>query len=520
MHEIISWFEELVEDWKKIIKFNKKIAIGEKISEQETKLTFPFIPIEVDCYTFFNFFSESFPKLFTENGDSLILILNDSHNQVIWSAAQYEENGNYFDFFKFEIQNSEEILGLIKDNSFEKINNYVQNLNIGLNSNFNLNFIIVIDLKFLEDFRELHDSLKYEFLDYIAALWNFLAKMYKEERIQVYNPPLFLDFLKKFITDNDNFDALTFRNVITKLLPPQNVVFSLINEKKTAAFAILTTPYKFVFTFLDNKRIEQRFKKIKNKKHLFQELMAELAKQLHKKYRVFYNEKYLKVNTAFVIRFEIFNYLKDIILKYSFKNFLIKITEFIIKSDDLWTSDGKIVLFRRWGKSFFDFDLNKLNPPSVLSYNRGFNFIYGYRARTIMFIFDQDVKLQTILGLDLKNGTLEKFYIISMEKVKDIFKREKDVKKALVIAKHQLSEQFGLWINTVIGVRYTDLNKFSAILSLATSVPGSLKFLKILDNFIKNQMIFLPINPLLDLMKKKGTSKFFKEVFELIREYD
>ncbi len=344
--------------------------------------------------------------------------------------------------------------------------------------------------------------------------------MYKEERIQVYNPPLFLDFLKKFITDNDNFDALTFRNVITKLLPPQNVVFSLINEKKIASFVILTTPYKLVFTFLDNKKIEHRFEKIKKKKHSMQDLMAELAKQFHKKYQVFYNEKYLKVNTAFITRFEIFNYLKDIMSKYNFKNFLIKFTEFITKSDDLWTSDGKIVLFRRWGKTFFNFDLKKLNPPSILSYNRAFNFIYGYQVRTIMFIFDQDIKLQTILGLDLKNGSLEKFYTISKEQVIDIFERERNVEKALLIAKHQLSEQFGWWINTIIGIRYTDLNKFSAILSLATSVSGSLKFLKILDNFIKNQIIFLPINPLLDLMQKKGTSKFLKQTFELVREYD
>ena len=513
MNEIINWFEELIKDWKKIINLNKKIAKGEEIPEIEKTLTFPFIPIEIDCYTFFNFFSESFSKLFTENGDSLILILNNSHDQIIWSAAQYEENGNYLDFLKFEIQNSEEILGFIKENSLKKITNYLHNLKIGLNSNFNLNFIITVDLKFLDEFRKVHDSLKYEFLDYLAGLWNLLAKMYREDRIQVYNPPLFFDFLNKFIKDNENFDALTFKNVITRLLPPQNVVFSMINKKKTASFAILTTPYKFVFTFLDNKRIGQRFKKIKKKKHSIQDLMAELAKQLHKKYRVFYNEKYLKVNTAFVIKFDIINFLKDIMSKYNFKNFLIKFTEFITKSDDLWTSDGKIVLFRRWGKTFFDFNLKKLNPPSVLSYNRGVNFIYGYRARTLMFIFDQDVKLQTILGLDLKKGSLEKFYIIPKEQVNNIFENEEDIEKALLIAKHRLSEQFGWWINTVIGVRYTDLNKFSAILSLATSVPGSLKFLKILDNFIKYQMIVLPINPLLDIMQKEGSIKTVKKLY-------
>ncbi|MFX0137079.1 MAG: hypothetical protein ACFFDN_25800, partial [Candidatus Hodarchaeota archaeon] len=178
MSEILNWFEELIEEWKKIIYLNKKIAIGEKVPTEEKRYVLPFIPIEIDCYTFFNFFSESFPKLFTENGDSLILILNDSHNQIIWSAAQYEENGNYFDLLKFEIQNTEEILGFIEEKSFEKITNYIHNLKIGLNPNFNLNFIIAIDIKFLEEFKKVQDSLKYEFLDYIAGLWNLLAKMY------------------------------------------------------------------------------------------------------------------------------------------------------------------------------------------------------------------------------------------------------------------------------------------------------------------------------------------------------
>ncbi|MFX0139821.1 MAG: hypothetical protein ACFFDN_39640, partial [Candidatus Hodarchaeota archaeon] len=328
-----------------------------------------------------------------------------------------------------------------------------------------------------------------------------------------YNPPLFFEFLNKFITDNENFDALSFKNVITKLIPPQNVVFSLINEQKIASFAILTTPYKFVFTFLDNEKIEQRLLKIKKKKHAIEEIMAELAKQLHKKYRVFYNEKYLKVSTAFVMKFNILDYLKDIMSKYSFKTFLVKFTELLTKSDDLWTSNGKIVLFRRWGKTFFDFDLRKLNPPSILSYNRGVNFIYGYRVRTLFFIFDPDIKLQTILGLDLKNGSLEKFYIIPIENVLEIFENEKEIEKALLIAKHQLSEQLGHWINTVIGVRYTDLNRLSIFLSMATSVQGSLKLLKILDNLIKYQIIFLPLNPLIDLMQKEGSIKTIKKLY-------
>ncbi|MFX1449612.1 MAG: hypothetical protein ACFFCM_02145 [Promethearchaeota archaeon] len=513
MQEIINWFEDIIENWKKIINLNNKIATGEKILEEEKQIIFPFIPFEIDCYTCFNFFSESFPKLFTENGDSLILIQNDSHDQIIWSAAQYEENGNYLDFLKFEIQNSEEILSLIKEGSIEKIADYVHNLEVGFNPNFNLNFIIIIDIRFLEGLKKVHDSFKFEFLDYITALWNLLAQMYKEERIQIYNPPLFFEFLHKFITDNENFDAITFKNVLTKLLPPQNVVFSLVNENKTVSFAILTTPYKFVFTFLGHERIEQRLKKIKIKKHFMQDIMAELAKQLHKKYRIFYNEKYLKVNTTFVIKFEILDYFKDIMSKYRFKNFLIRLAEFITKSDDFWTSDGKIVLFRRWGKSFFDFDLRKLNPPSILSYNRGLHFIYGYRAKTLVFIFDQNIKLQTIFGLDLKNGSLEKFYIIPKEQVNSIFKKEKDIEKALLNVKHKLSEQFGSWISTIIGVKYTDLNKFSAILSMATSVPGSLKFLKILDNFIKYQALFLPLNPLIDLMQKEGSIKTLKKLY-------
>ena len=55
--------------------------------------------------------------------------------------------------------------------------------------------------------------------------------------------------------------------------------------------------------------------------------------------------------------------------------------------------------------------------------------------------------------------------------------------------------------------------KFSIFLSMGTSVGGALKFLKMLDNFIKYEMIFLPINPLIDLMKKEGSVKTIKKLY-------
>lgn len=513
MSEIIDWFKKLIEDWKKIIQVNNKIIRKEYIPKSEDKIVFPFIPLELDCYTLFNFFYQFFPKLFTENGDSLILILNENRDHILWSAIQHEENGNYLAFLEFEINYDEEILRFIEENSIERIGQHIQYLQKDLEFHFDLNFIIIVDTNLLEEFKNVHEMMKIGFLDYMANLWNFLANMYEQKRIQIYNEPLFFKFLRKFIMNNKDFDAVMFKNVITKLLPPQNVVFSLFNYQSFVAFAILTTPYKFVLTFLDNAEIKDYFQRIKKIKQDSNEFMVNFAKQLHKKYRIFYNEKSLYVNAAFVMGFDIFDYIKDIMSNYSFENFLVKFSEYLAKSDELWTSDGKIVLFRRWGNTFFDFKLEQFNPSSVLFFNSGIRFIYGFKARTLLFIFGQDIKLLTILGLDLKNGLLEKFYIIPKEEVNDIFENEKDVERAILIAKHRLSEQMGCWINTVIGVRYTDLNKFSAILSMATTVQGSLKFLKILDNFIKYEMIFLPKNPILEVMKKDGFVKTLKNSY-------
>ncbi|MHA1378331.1 MAG: hypothetical protein ACTSRG_08105 [Candidatus Helarchaeota archaeon] len=516
MAEIIEWFEKLIIDWQKIIEINKKISKHEELSDKELKITFPFVPFEMDCYTLFNLFTALIPKLFTENGDLLILILNDTRDKILWSAAQYEENGNYLDFKKIEFIDSKEILRLIRQNKIKDVHNNIQKLKCGLNPNFNLNSIILIDIYFLEQYKSVHKKMEIEFLDHIANFWRFLAKMYESGRIEILNEPLFFNFLRKFLTDNKNFDASEFKNIITKLLPPQNVVFYLFNdenEEKTVAFAILTTPYRSVFTFLDKKEIQEVLKKIKKKKSSQGEIMVNFAKRLHKNYRVFYNEKFLKVSAAFVLKFEILDYLRDILKNYNFKHALVKFAEYIKNSDKLWTSDGKIVLFRRWGSTFLDFDVEKLDPSSITNINSGVRFIYGYKARTLIFIFDQDVNLLSIFGLKLKNGSLEKFYNISTDKVIDIFIKEKNVENALKIAKNTLSEELGCWINHVIGVRYTDLNKFSAILSMGTSINGALKFLKMLDNFFRYEMLIYPIEPFLDLFKKEGSIKTIKRLF-------
>jgi len=434
-------------------------------------------------------------------------------DEILWSAVQYEEEGNFIEFRKFDFDRKKEILDLIRQNNIKEINNIIKKFELGLNSKFNLNFIIVIDIIFLERYRQVYEKMKIGFLEYIADLWNFLAEMYNEKRIEIYNEPLFFNFTRKFLIDNKNFDALEFKNVITKLLPPQNVVFSFFQDNTTISFAILTTPYKFVFTFLDSSEIQELFKKAKKKKRPPSETMENFAKRLHKNYRVFYNERYLKISAAFVMKLEIIDYIKDVIEKYNFKRFLMKFAEYIKNTDTLWTSDGKIVLFRRWGKTFLGFDIEKLNPSSILNFNSAIKFLYGYQSRALMFIFDQDVKLHVILGLDLLKGSLRRFFIIPLNTVNQIFEQEKNVEKALLMAKDSLSEQLGMWVNTIIGVRYTDLNKFSAILSLGTSIGGALKFLKMIDNFIKYEMLIMPINPLLDVMKKEGSVKTIKKLY-------
>jgi len=77
MVEILNWFDELIENWKTIIEINNKIFSKEQVSNDEIKIFFPFIPLELDCYTLYNAFYHIFPKLFNKNGDSLIIILND-----------------------------------------------------------------------------------------------------------------------------------------------------------------------------------------------------------------------------------------------------------------------------------------------------------------------------------------------------------------------------------------------------------------------------------------------------------
>ncbi len=515
MVEILKWFEEVIEKWKKIISLNKKIINQEKILDENRKIFFPIIPIELDCRTSFNIFSQFFPKLFGENGDCLILILNDGRDEILWSAVQHEENGNYVDFLRFEFEEQVDALELIRTNSIKKVNDYIKQKVEGLHSRFDLNFVIILDVKFLEGYEDVYEMMKTGFLDHVSGLWNFLARMLEENRIEIYNEPLFFNFLRKFVTDNKNFDAMEFKNIISKLLPPQNVIFSLFDDAtdSTISFAILTTPYKFVFTFLEPDGIQQKFEIVKRKTPSSENLMAGFARQLHKKYRIFYNDKYLKVGAAFVMKCEIIDYFKNVIEKYDFKNAMVKFAEYIKNTDKLWTSDGKIVLFRRWGNTFLDFDVNKLNPSLISSFNKGIRFIHGYKTRSLIFIFDQDVNLLHVLGFDLVNGSFEKFYTIPKNRVLDIFKAEKDVEKAMLKAKHALSEELGWWINAVIGVRYTDLNKFSVFLSLGTSVGGALKFLKMLDNFFKYEMLMMPINPLMDVIKKEGTIKTLKKLY-------
>ncbi|NVM53966.1 MAG: hypothetical protein HWN66_09725 [Candidatus Helarchaeota archaeon] len=505
---VISWLRsDFLENWKQILKLNKKFNNQEAQSLEECKLIFPFIPIEADGYSVHNFTALILKYLFPLNSDFLIIILNKNNDSILWAGFQKTEQFSFTELIELD-KHLEELTSFLNlKNKEEKLSN-LQNLLKKNGISSTLSFYLLLNSEVVSDFKKIYENHS-NLLEFYSQIWNLMAKYFKQQTLQFYPEPLFFKFFRRLTTKNFTLNATEFENFLGNLLPIQNLVMTFLDQEYPSCIAFITKQDRLQIQFIDHKILQNYLADYAINQEKGLEYLNKLVKN---KIRLLIKNEKVRATTAITITEDIWVILQDIMTHYSFEYLLDRFFQMSQMVEEKWTMEQKIVLFKRWGKAFMSFQLNRLIPTqistiltSILSFNN------PAQTRTVWFIINDSFELLYILGINFKAGLFNRIYMISNPKIFELFNSEPD--KALGVRKaHFYFAENENWIDQIIVITAQDLNLLIAFVPLLTSIKGSLKYLKMIENIITYRMYFYPNNFFADLISRKGAIYFFKNI--------
>jgi len=499
--------KEFLKHWKQMISINKTINEDKMVSSAERKLIFPFIPIEADGYSIRNLLTLIFKYLFPVNSNAMILVSNNNGDSVVWAAFQQMKNFSIIGLIEFEDQ-LQHFTPVLNNKKYEQRFSFLNELLKKLEISDELGFYLLISIEVVSEFKEIFENHS-NLLEFYARIWDLMVKHFKEQTLQIFPEPLFFKFLRRLSTTNMSLHAAEFEQFLGNLLPTQNLIISFLDKDIISGLAISSKQNYLQLQALEYDLLQKNLQRYK----MNQEKGLEYLNKLIKSTTPFLiNNLKVEATAAITVTEDFWLMLKDVMSHYSLEYAIDQFFNISQKVEDQWTVERKMVLFRRWGKSFMGFQLHRLVPSRISAIMAAIlNFNHPFQTRSCWLIIDDSLELLYILGVDYYAGKFNRIYMISDPNLFELFNTETD--KALAVKKaHFYFADNANWVDQIIVITTKDLNLLISFLPLLTSIKGSLKYLNMIENIITYRMYFYPPNFLADLISRKGTTYFFKNI--------
>jgi len=505
---VLEWLrKDFLKHWTQLIEINKNFNAKKIIPYDKRKISFPFIPIEADGYALRNFLAFIIKFLLKINPNAFILISNETNDSIIWAAFQKVESFSIIEVIEFENTLQELSPFLSIENNIDGFN-FLQNFLETRGISSELGFYLKLNILTVSEFKKIYEDHN-NLLDFYSKIWDWLSTHFKKQNIQFYPEPLFFEFLKKLTTLNITLNALEFKQLFGNLLPSQELIINFLDKDILSSIAFITKPNQLQIQFLDYEVIQNFFTKYEEKRDKGLEYFNKLIKN---KVTLSIDHQKVKPTAAITFTEDFWKMIQNIMTQYSFENMIDQYFEIAKEVEEKWTIERELILFRRWGKSFMGFQLQKLIPNRFSSIITSIlRFLNESQTQTVWFIVNDALELIYILEIDYNRGLFQRTYMISDPALFELFNSEPDKELAVKKAHFYFAEQ-AKWVNQVIVITAQDLNQLIAFLPLLTTIKGSLKYLNMIENIINYRMFFYPPNFFADLIGRKGATYVFKNI--------
>ncbi len=504
-----KWLQdEFLKHWKKIIQINRHYNDKELIPSIKRNILFPFIPLEADGYTIRNFIAFFVKYLFQLNNKSFVIIITSPDNSIFWAGFQKIKNNSFADLIELADHFSE-LSSCIKISDRQKRLDNLKKILQEFSISSEIGFYLLLTTQILSEFKDIYEN-HLNPLDFYSKIWDLMANHFSDHTLQFFPEPLLFKFLRRLTTKTLILNALEFKKVFGNLLPTQNLLITFLDKDLFSGLGLLTKQDYFQFFIPDFQILQQCITKYQTNQERGLEYLNQTIKTT---IPIIGNQKSEKTSTALILTDDFWLKLQDIMAHYSFEFMLDQFFEMAQKIEEKWTIEEKIVLFRRWGKSFMGFQLHRLIPTQPTAITTSIlSFLNESLTQILWFVVNDSLELIYIMGTEFEHGRFQQMYLLSDQNIINLFNSEPD--KVLAVKKtHSYLAETGNWINQIIVITKQDLNYLISFLPLLTSIKGSLKYLSMIENIITYRMYFYPPNFFADLISRKGATHFFKNIW-------
>lgn len=506
---VMKWFHtDFLRHWKELMELNKKLMDEEPKELDKKEIIFPFIPIKADPKTIQNLIALILKYLFQLKTNSFIICIQDQKNSTIWAGLQKVEGFYFTDLLELDPQqiNSSNLF-TIKDKQ-ERIESLKKLLKQNLYLS-DLDFYLLLNIEVISKFKlilEEHTDL----LDFYSKIWDLMGFHFINGSIEFFPEPLFFKFLRRLTTKNAILKASEFKKIFGNLLPTQNILVNFLDKQYLSSIVISTKPNHLQLQFPPYSILKNQITRLKVKQN---DELTDINKSFKAGIPIMINNQQIEPIATITLTESFWLTLQEIMVHNDFEYMMEKIFEFIKKIEENWALERNLILFRRWGKSFMRFNIDQLLPSQPINvFSSVLSFLNVLQTRTMWFIVNDQLELLYILGVDFEEGKFKRLYMVSDQYLYELFNSESDKVLAITKAHYYLAEN-GSWVNQMIGITVQDLNQLITFLPLLTSVKGSLKYLAMIENIITYRTYFYPPNFFADLIARKGSTYFFKNIW-------
>ncbi len=505
---VIQWLKtDFLAHWRRMIEINKSFNHHARLSVTERSLIFPFIPIHADGYSLRDFLAPILKYLIVKDCDSFIIILTDSKDTILWAAAQKVEANSLTDII--ELGNFVEALNpFVSIADREKRMKFLRKTVADLGIPLNLGFYLLLDLQVVSKFKEIlknHTDL----LDFYSQIWDLMAQHFQDKKLQIYPEPILFKLLRRLTTKTFILNVKEFSKIFSFLLPKQNLMVNFLEGDRLSSLIISTRNNLLEIHFPDYHLIQLNFSAYKRNR---EDDLEYLNKTMLGTISIEIESQKIKPSASITVREEFWQQLQNILTDRNSENAINLLFDMIKDVEESWTIEPKILLFRRWGKSFMEFNISQLIPTEPMHVITTLHrFQNEALTRIFLYIVDDSLVLTTIVEIEYEYGAFRKLCLVSDPLLYEIYNSEPD--KVMGIKKsHFHLATHGKWVNQIIAVTAQDLNLLTTFIPLLTNVKGSLKYLSMIENIITYRMYFYPPDFLADLIRRKGVTHFFKNL--------
>ncbi|MHA1129188.1 MAG: hypothetical protein ACTSQQ_00115 [Candidatus Helarchaeota archaeon] len=508
-NEVMHWLKtDFLNNWNRMIEINKNFNKSKALPPIKRRIQFPFIPIYADGYSLRNFLAFFFKYLFIQDFNSFLIIITGSSNAIIWAAIQKIENYSISDLIDlseyFKVLNRS-IQIFNRQKRLEFLRQTLKNNGIALK----LDFYLLLNIQSVSTFKEILNNHK-NLLDFYSKIWDLIATQFSNKTLQFFPEPLIFKFLRRLSTKNILLKASEFRKIFGDLLPNQNFLLNFLDNNFLSSLIINCQKNSLIFQFPNYDLLHQNLTRYQQSP---ENDLESLNKALKSTISVEFNQRKIGASVALTLTADIWTAFQKIIHHHSLEHAITLLFKMIKAAEEKWTIERKIILFKRWGKSFMEFQLNQLMPDQPIRFITSIQrFQYEELTRIFWFIVDDSLTLIYILGTEFEHGYFQRLYVINTPILYNLYNSEPDKVTAIKKA-HLYFAEHDIWVNQIFAITAQDLNHLITFLPLLTNVKGSLKYLNMIENIMTYRMYFYPPYFFADLIRRKGAVHFFKNLF-------